>query len=68
MHANKLWHVSIVHMDLFVRTFHLLVISSNQKMAAINTNTNVQSTKRYIEGFFVFVLFFLHREIIELSL
>lgn len=57
MHASKLRHASIVYIDLFVRTFHPLVISSNQKMAGINTNASVQSTKRCIEGFF-FVLAF----------
>lgn len=52
MHASKLWHASIVYIDLFVRTLHPLVILSNRKMAGINTNASVQSTKGSIEGFF----------------
>lgn len=52
MYASKLWLVSIVYIDLFVRTFHPLVIASNRNLAVINTDTSVQSTKRCIEGFF----------------
>lgn len=63
MHANKLWHASIVYIDLFVRTFLPLVISSNQKrhwsiqIQAFNQQRDV--LKVFI--WFVFCCVFIHR-------